>query len=537
VHRLRTLVPILIATLGCSAPGPGDASAFPGDLDPTFGGDGTVVTDFGGEDQLNEVALQPDGRIVAVGTLSGRILSARYNPDGSLDPGYGGDGTVVTSIGSGGAREVAVQPDGRILVVGTTSMAGAQDIVIVRYLPDGSLDPTLAGDGSTVVDFGVIEQVGGLALAPNGSFYVGVPIVSGGEEDLAVAGFLPDGSLDPGFGAGGGAAVDLGFEERVEDVALQIDGKLVATGIVDYDPGFDQLLVRLNPDGSPDPSFDGDGIQVTDQGGFEAGGSIAVQGDGRIVVGGIVANASVEEQASLARYLPDGSLDPALAGDGFTVVDVGGGDAVRDLAIQPDGKLVLAAGPGFGAVRLTTDGLPDPEFGLGGATAVDLGTGARESAVAIQPDGAILVAGTLQTSPGVEDFALARFAGGDPVRCQGRLATIVATPGVRTTGTDAADVILGADFDAADRIRSGKGRDRICSLAGKDVVNSGPGRDLVLGAAGRDVLRGAGGRDVLRGGAGNDTLVGGGGRDTLVGGKGARDRCKTRPGSDRTRGC
>ncbi len=528
---------VWLSALCCSAATAASAAAVPGDLDPAFGTGGTVVTDFGNEDLLNDVAIQPDGKIVAVGFTAGRVASARYNLDGSLDPGYGGDGTVVTSVGvPGSGRAVGIQADGRIVVVGSVEGGpNPPNLLIVRYLADGSLDPSLDGDGVAITDFGTGEIPGGMALSPDGRIYIGVNILFG-EEDLAVARFNPDGTLDNSFGTGGGAAFELPDEERAESIALQPDGKVVAAGLTDNNAGFDLLLARINPDGTPDLSFDGDGLVVTDRGGLEAGGSVAVQSDGKIVVGGFAQDVTEMEagDSALARYLPDGSLDPTFAGGGFSTFDLRLDEGVVDLAIQPDGKYVAAAGVGFGAVRLTSTGVLDPEFGAGGGTAAELGAEGRETAVAIQRDGGIVVAGTVDAPANEDNFALARFAG-DPVICSGRTATIVAAEGARIAGTPGNDVIAGTE--TADRIKSGKGKDLVCAQGASDRVNTGGGQDTVIGGKGRDVIRGGGGKDLLKGGGSNDTLNGGPARDRLVGGKGKRDRCKAQPGNDRTRGC
>jgi len=134
-----------------------------GDLDTSFGGDGTVVTDFGSGsyDQATALALQPDGKIVAAGssTASGSqdFALARYLPTGTLDISFGGDGKVLTDFGSGSeafAVAMTLQPDGKIVVAGRCTAGGTSAFALARYLPNGSLDASFSGDGRVCTDFG-----------------------------------------------------------------------------------------------------------------------------------------------------------------------------------------------------------------------------------------------------------------------------------------------------------------------------------------------------------------------------------------------
>ncbi|MGH2732265.1 MAG: delta-60 repeat domain-containing protein, partial [Actinomycetota bacterium] len=126
----------------------GVAQAAPGDLDPSFSGDGMVIMTAGGAEAARSIALQPDGRIVAAGESFNGVdrdfALARYNPDGSLDPTFGGDGIVTTAVGVGDDRvfALALQPDGRIVAAGESFNGVDRDFALARYNPDGSLDPT-----------------------------------------------------------------------------------------------------------------------------------------------------------------------------------------------------------------------------------------------------------------------------------------------------------------------------------------------------------------------------------------------------------
>ena len=249
-----------------------------GDLDVTFGIGGEVTTDFsGGNDYAFALALQSDGRIVAAGGTSSGFALARYNPDGSLDNGFGSGGKVITAY-SAGASAVAIQPDGKIVVAGGS--------LLVRYNTDGSFDPTF-GSGGKVIQPGF----GGFSIslllqADKKIVAVGTMFTPG---DFALVRYNSDGSLDPGFGSGGIVTTDFsGRDDEAYASALQSDGKIIAAGrtttTVGESVGF-FALARYNTDGSLDPTFGMDGVVTTsflpDDSSFAE--TIVIQPDGKIV--------------------------------------------------------------------------------------------------------------------------------------------------------------------------------------------------------------------------------------------------------------
>ncbi len=317
-----------------------------GSLDTSFSGDGRQTTDFGGFDQATGVALQGDGKIVAVGGggADDDVALARYNPNGSLDPSFSGDGRQMTDFGGfDDANGVALQADGKIVAVGR---APEGDFALARYTANGSLDPTFSGDGKQTTDFGGFgEGATGVALLGDGKI---VAVGDGGPDffagDFALARYNPNGSLDPSFSGDGKQTTDFGDFDRARGVALQGDGKIVAVGMAfSVDNNF--ALARYNPNGSLDPTFSGDGKQTTDFGGFDQANGVALRGDGKIVVVGDAGG--FPSDFALARYNPDGSLDTSLSGDGQQTTDFGGdSDAAFGVALQGDGKIVAVGGGG-----------------------------------------------------------------------------------------------------------------------------------------------------------------------------------------------
>ncbi len=370
-----------------------------GELDSTFGMGGIVITDFsGGDDHAFNLALQSDGKIVAAGGTTTGFALARYNSDGSLDTSFGSGGKVTT-VFSSGATAVALQSDGKILAAGGSFAAGGS--LLVRYNSDGSLDTSFGSQGK-VGQMGFWGFSVSLVLQPDGKIVIAGQMLS--SSDFALIRYNSDGSLDTSFGSAGIVTTDFsGDDDEVYALALQPDGKIVAVGRTTGRTTSAQsffALARYNSDGSLDTTF-GSGGKVTTSffsNDFSFAETVAIQPDGKIVAGG--GGFVIETQAELARYNSDGSLDQTF-GAGGKLIDYGFGEA-RSLALQSDGKIVVASYPYIGDLALTrykNDGSVDTTFGVGGYVTDDAPWN-----IALQPDGKIVAAG--QT---LVDFRLARY--------------------------------------------------------------------------------------------------------------------------------
>ncbi|MET9965919.1 calcium-binding protein [Streptomyces sp. NPDC006356] len=399
---------------------PGVALAAPGDLDPTFDGDGRVVTDFGGYDESRGMALQPDGKIVTVGLVqpyeSGEVdfALARYNPNGALDSGFGTGGRVITDVrGSEDyANGVAVQADGKIVVVGRTSDPETlnPEFTVVRYNPDGTLDTGFGTGGTVVTEFGTggPSEAFSVKVQANG----GIVAVGSSGAAFALARYNGDGSLDTGFDGDGRVTTTFaGGAATAFDVALQSDGKIVAAGRAGYNypaNASDFALARYNGDGSLDTGFDADGRVTTAFAEADVIGGVALQSDGKIVVSGFS-----DFDFALARYNPTGTLDSGFSGDGKVTTDFGSGtlDRGSDLALQSDGKIVVAgmSQAEFAVSRYNPDGNLDGGFGIGGKVTTDVANGFFDtaSAVALQPDGKIVASGNTGDDRGLVRYQVA----------------------------------------------------------------------------------------------------------------------------------
>jgi uncharacterized delta-60 repeat protein len=407
----------------------GPAAAAPGDLDRSFRNDGTLVTNITPwNEDVGDMAIQANGRIVVVGRAStregyGRFAVVRYRPDGALDRSFGGDGIVTTDLTAreDAATGVAIQPDGKIVVAGSAAGArGRARFAVVRYERNGALDGSFGDDGSVTVRVaaGGDDDASDVAIGPDGRIVV--VGTSSSLHAIAVARLDATGELDPTFGGDGKLtwAPGEGFASG-SAVALQPDGRIVVAGQSWTESAFDGIVVlRYEPEGTLDEGFGVDGVGTaefttgTDGGGDGAGG-VALQPDGKIVVAGDAGGlAEYTSRFGLARFGDDGVLDATFGGDGtvrtnFTRWD----DNAKDLAIQPDGKIVAVGVAGFGWGGLSTfalaryeaDGSLDDTFGEGGKLRTPFGgpgpgdlieiLGAHAAAVELQPDGRIVVAG------------------------------------------------------------------------------------------------------------------------------------------------
>jgi len=381
------------------------AGAQPGSLDTSFDSDGRVTTDFGAAVDAQGVVAQPDGKIVVAGTSGGNFALARYNRDGSLDTSFDLDGKVITDFGADDqALEVAIQPEGNIIAAGLTAAFPASDFALARYNRDGSLDTSFDSDGKVTTDFGAYEVAWAVDIQPDGEIVAGGFRFGFPAEDFALARYNRDGSLDTSFDADGKVTTDLGSTEieRALGVAIQPDGRIVAAGVTG---DHDFAMVRYNRDGSLDTSFDSDGKVTTDFG-FAAGArAVAIQPDGRILAAG-----GGRFDFVLARYHRDGSLDMGFDSDGKVTTDFGPFDMAWDVAIQPDGRIVAAGfssdfvAVDFGLARYNRDGSLDTGFDSDGKVTTDFGAVDTAEAVAIQPDGRVVAAGVSG-----DDFAVARY--------------------------------------------------------------------------------------------------------------------------------
>jgi uncharacterized delta-60 repeat protein len=293
------------------------------------------------------------------------VALVRYNADGTLDTSFSGDGKVIETGVLGRAFAVAVHTDGKILVAGDAPVSGRgadlADMLVARFNPDGSLDTTFGTAGVSVFDVTVgTDLARNLVLMANGASYVaGDALGSDPALQTGIAKLHPNGTLDTSFGTGGKVAIPGANVGR--GLARQSDGKLLLVGGTDTFPS-SFAVVRLDADGSYDSSFGNAGamtqrISDSTTGEGDIAAAVAIRHDNRIYVAG--KSGSINENFGLMRLNANGSLDTTFGTNGISTVDFNGlADGAESLAIQGDGKIVMGgyatptSSDGYGLARV-----------------------------------------------------------------------------------------------------------------------------------------------------------------------------------------
>lgn len=355
-----------------------------GSIDTSFGG-GIVTLPVGqGEDYGNAVAVQPDGKVLVAGasaTNTGTVISLlRFLRDGGLDTTFGTGGRVTTAIGtrSDSAAAIALQADGRIVVAGSSEQAASGlDIAVLRYLPDGRLDPAFGQGGKVVTPVGSdTDRAWAVAIQADGKIVVAGESNTGPVSgvDFALLRYRPDGTLDAGFGVGGKVLTPI-KSATGRDAAYALALPLVngEQRILAVGGDGDFLAARYRPDGSLDTAFGNagkvNGLFESNIGG--ARGVVLLPG-GQAVLAGAINN-----DFAAAQLSPTGQLDAGFGMGGrfmHGVAATGNWDGATAVVRQADGKLLLGgwayAGNGssgdFAALRLLANGTLDGGFGSGG---------------------------------------------------------------------------------------------------------------------------------------------------------------------------
>jgi uncharacterized delta-60 repeat protein len=365
-----------------------------GSLDKSFNGTGKVITAVGdGDCKAEGLALQSDGKIVVAGYSfkpSGKdraeFTVLRYNPDGTLDSGFGESGKVTSEIGgsSDSAKSVALQDDGKIVVAGDTLAPGNNDFAVARYNANGSLDTSFNGTGKATADFSQIDYGRSVAVQGDGKIVVAGDAERGDHRTFAVARFNANGTPDISFNKTGKVTTDFGGgKAEARGVAVQSDGKIVVAGLASPDGTEKFALVRYNLDGTLDTSFGGTGKVLTLVGISSSNATaMALQGDGKIVVvGHAVNNSGRDRDFALVRYNADGSLDTRFNGSGKVTTAVSDHDGhCEAVALEKDGKIVAAGwvssgdNSDFAVVRFGADGKLDASFNAAGSVLTAVGS-------------------------------------------------------------------------------------------------------------------------------------------------------------------
>jgi uncharacterized delta-60 repeat protein len=421
------------------------AGAAPGDLDPSFGGDGRVALPAAGAfvpravaiDRRRRIAIAGyicapvpggDGTCLADGSSSFRL--ARLTRDGGLDAEFGANGFVTTPLGDGRSQalDVVIDHQGRLVAAGFAQLAGRDVFALVRYRHDGSLDPTFGTGGAALIPVGTaFASLGDVELGRGGSLLAAGQAVDGsGRSRMVVARFTGTGALDPSFGTGGLAFAPPPFGYGL---ALGVTrGRPLVAGVAgDSDDArtFRFGAERLTPAGQPDRTFNGDGYLEFGVGRSSsfANAAVALRGGGVLAAGaGTIAHG--RQAMAALRSRGDGRVDFSFGRDGSTVIRVGDGAVANDLVLDGGGRPLLigqaASGAGyrFAIVRLGRHGRLERRFGRRGAAAFVWPRYpiARATAGALQRHDRLVVVGL-----GCSGGTTAGCVGGTPVLLVARL--------------------------------------------------------------------------------------------------------------------
>lgn len=399
-------------------------------LDKSFGYYGRVTTIVGKSASIGQaVVVQVDGKIIVAGYSSNQGLNydfalTRYNTDGTLDSTFGNAGKVTTAIGTLAdyGKSVVLQKDGKIIVAGYSSAGLNADFALVRYAANGQLDLSFGKEGKVITAVGNSNDYAkSIALQADGKIVVAGGSYNGLNYDFALVRYNENGLLDNTFGLNGKVTTDIGnSNDNGESVAIDADGKIVLTGYSCMDADKNIALARYNADGSPDISFNEDGKLTTDiEGAYNAGNSVALQSDGKILVAGY-SFGFYNNGFALLRYNANGELDHTFGESGITTTRVGNENAIgKSVAVLADGKILVSgythndADYDFALVKYNSNGTLDSTFnGNGTATTAIKNFNDYGNSMAIQADGKIIISGN--SFDGVsENFSLARYISSD----------------------------------------------------------------------------------------------------------------------------
>lgn len=446
----------------------GPASGTPqGELDPAFGENGRLLV-LGHSPSfnpyVNAVARQVDGKIL----LSTGLTVSRLNPDGSWDDSFGEDGTASIELfehGYFGVNDMAVQPDGKIILAGhlaTDWLGGTYDPgALTRLNPDGTIDSTFGTDGGVELHLGGwLESISRVVVLDDGRIVVAGTTSGNGGSRAMFARFEADGTLDATFGTGplGGTTLvgSNGSSYQAKWMDRQPDGKFVACGTSGpYSAEASNLLIRIAADGAVDSTFGADGVSLIAKGTAAHDTRCLAMTDGTTVLAGNSGEYG-KVDLILARVTQDGVVDAGFGDGGISRIDLEGKEYLESIVLLADGQLGVCGRAVTGhddqpmSLMLvgridSASGLADPGFGNEGVTMVDFGNGHyvsrfRRGRLLQQADGMLVAVGFTESFTTIGDhwgptaFALARV---DPEGVgHAGFVGIAGPAAIRTTGAD-----------------------------------------------------------------------------------------------------
>ena len=422
---MKHLINLLLLTAFATA-----SNSQPGTLDRSFSADGKIISETYRGNYCNSTAIQADGKIIVAGSGGydniGGFLLARYNSDGTIDNSFGNQGRSIIGFSEDGEyiESIAILPDGKILAAGWFGSYGSIDIALLQYNPNGSLDSSFGINGIVITDIARFDYIYDMALQPDGKIVVAGDRVKDENFDTETSftvRYMPNGSLDNSFGKRGIVITTYKSNTEIKSVAVQPEGKIIIGGIY-WGVAHEYMLVRYRTDGSIDSSFGVNGIARLsfgyDLGDYSELFDIAVQADGKIIATGT--NGVFEYHLVVARFTANGAVDSSFGGGkGYTSSFFEEGISYGStVLIQEDGKILVAGDyhydviSSFALLRLTETGLIDSSFGENGITLTSFenASGVTSHDALLQTDGKVVQVGNvIQGIPPYYYYAIARY--------------------------------------------------------------------------------------------------------------------------------
>jgi uncharacterized delta-60 repeat protein len=387
------------------------ASGVAGAIDTGFGEGGFSTVALGTWLAAAGDVIQPDGKIIAAGEgeIDGAtaIVVTRMDGDGHLDQSFGDNGVSVIAPPGGAGMDsgagIALQSDGKIVIAGTARYQGTGPLAMaaVRLLPNGTPDPAFGHDGVTLVPIGTEAIANAVAVEPDGKILLGGGGLIGDKQFAAIR-LNPDGSPDSSFGTAG--VTTLGPPGVAWGMAVKPDGKILLGGEQDAAGSETFMAAQLLPSGAVDQSFGDDGVLEQPIGSKSLATVVALQPDGRAVIAGSAVTSGGIVGAAF-RLLPDGSIDPSFGSAGIATFP---DHTVNATALDSSGRIVIA-GVGATVTRLRPDGNVDRSFGDDGIARATLGTSDAANGLAIDPATGDLVLAGVATISGRMELCVSRL--------------------------------------------------------------------------------------------------------------------------------
>jgi uncharacterized delta-60 repeat protein len=430
-----------------------------GALDTDFDVDGKVATDAGDDEEANAVAMQASGKYVVAGRRGGAgtgdFVLTRYERDGSLDRDFGTNGRVVTDLGGDDdAQAIALYPTthptlkDRIVVAGTTT---GGSLALAQYTIDGAPDNSFSGDGKLTS----ASMVDARAVAiSNFTVLVGGRVETGGPagSDFAVAKYTSNGNVDASWDGDGKAVTDFGPNDAVHAL-LDTAGGILAAGTNGSDFALARYQAFGGTPGSLDTTFDGDGKVTTDFGDTDSAHALDTEHNlGGQQVTGILAAGRSGSDFAVARYSSSGALSASFDGDGKVTTPFTGGGEAHAVWVQNDplvssrltvlvaGRAGTGAGSEFALARYTQTGALDSAFGTAGKVTTSLGPNSDARGMVVDERGRVVVTGGTDV-----DIATAAYVNGR--------VTVRATPNTDLTLGGERVLVEGTGFKPNDTVQ------------------------------------------------------------------------------------